>query len=113
MRMRWNFHRLLLNQSMNFYHNEFAGRVAAKVMQTALAVRDLWFILADILVYVVIYFLTMIFVVGQFNLILMLPFLSWFLLFKFLFIGCYNFFGTNYFVHNFLCSCKNKNDAIV
>lgn len=56
MRMRWNFHRLLLNQSMNFYHNEFAGRVAAKVMQTALAVRDLWFILADILVYVVIYF---------------------------------------------------------
>ena len=77
MRMRWNFHRLLLNQSMNFYHNEFAGRVAAKVMQTALAVRDLWFILADILIYVVIYFLTMILVVGKFNYVLMLPFIGW------------------------------------
>ncbi len=77
MRMRWNFHRLLLNQSMNFYHNEFAGRVTAKVMQTALAVRDLWFILADILIYVVIYFLTMILVVGKFNYVLMLPFIGW------------------------------------
>lgn len=77
MRMRWNFHRLLLNQSMNFYHNEFAGRVAAKVMQTALAVRDLWFILADILIYVVIYILTMILVVGKFNYVLMLPFIGW------------------------------------
>lgn len=77
MRMRWNFHRLLLNQSMNFYQNEFAGRVAAKVMQTALAVRDLWFILADILIYVVIYFLTMILVVGKFNYVLMLPFIGW------------------------------------
>ena len=81
MRMRWNFHRLLLNQSMNFYHNEFAGRVAAKVMQTALAVRDLWFILADILIYVLIYFLTMILVIGKFNYVLMLPFVAWVLLY--------------------------------
>ena len=81
MRMRWNFHRLLLNQSMNFYHNEYAGRVAAKVMQTALAVRDLWFILADILIYVVIYFLTMILVIGKFNYVLMLPFVAWVLLY--------------------------------
>jgi len=81
MRMRWNFHRLLLNQSMNFYHNEFAGRVAAKVMQTALAVRDLWFILADILIYVVIYFLTMILVIGKFNYVLMFPFVAWVLLY--------------------------------
>ncbi len=77
MRMRWNFHRLLLNQSMNFYSNEFAGRVAAKVMQTALAVRDLWFILADILIYVIIYFLTMILVVGKFSYLMMLPFIGW------------------------------------
>ena len=34
MRMRWNFHRLLLNQSIDFYNNEFSGRIAAKVMQT-------------------------------------------------------------------------------
>src|SRR4051812_9685042 len=40
MQLRWNFHRMMLNQSMGFYQDEFAGRVATKVMQTALAVRD-------------------------------------------------------------------------
>ncbi|HSH54708.1 MAG TPA: ABC transporter ATP-binding protein [Methylotenera sp.] len=77
MRLRWNFHRLMLNQSMSFYQDEFAGRVAAKVMQTALAVRDVWFIVADILVYVVIYFGTMVTIVGFFNPWIALPFLVW------------------------------------
>ena len=58
MRLRWNFHRLMLNQSMSFYQDEFAGRVSAKVMQTALAVREFWMILGDMLVYVLIYFIT-------------------------------------------------------
>ena len=40
MRLRWVFHRHMLGQSMQFYQDEFSGRVAAKVMQTALAVRD-------------------------------------------------------------------------
>jgi ATP-binding cassette subfamily B multidrug efflux pump len=77
MRMRWNFHRLMLNQSMSFYQDEFAGRVSAKVMQTALAVRDVWFIVADIMVFVVIYFTTMVIVVGTFNPLIMVPFLGW------------------------------------
>ncbi|MES2181038.1 MAG: ABC transporter ATP-binding protein [Pseudomonadota bacterium] len=77
MRLRWNFHRLMLNQSMSFYQDEFAGRVAAKVMQTALAVRDVWFIVADILVYVLIYFGTMVTIVGYFNPLITLPFLVW------------------------------------
>lgn len=77
MRLRWNFHRLMLSQSMSFYQDEFAGRVSAKVMQTALAVRDLWFIVADILVFVTIYFVTMVVVVGHFNSTVMLPFLVW------------------------------------
>ena len=77
MRLRWNFHRLMLNQSMRFYQDEFAGRVAAKVMQTALAVRDVWFILADILVYVGVYFATMVVVAGNFSLWLLPSFLLW------------------------------------
>ncbi len=77
MRLRWNFHRLMLSQSMSFYQDEFAGRVAAKVMQTALAVRDVWFIVADILVFVVIYFVTMVAVVGHFNSTVIWPFLVW------------------------------------
>lgn len=79
MRLRWNFHRLMLNQSMRFYQDEFAGRVAAKVMQTALAVRDVWFIVADILVYVVIYFGTMVTIIAYFNPLITLPFLVWIL----------------------------------
>ena len=77
MRLRWNFHRLMLNQSMSFYQDEFAGRVAAKVMQTALAVRDVWFIVADIMIYVIVYFGTMVAVVGYFNPLITIPFLVW------------------------------------
>ena len=77
MRMRWNFHRLMLSQSLGFYQDEFVGRVAAKVMQTALAVRDMWFILADILVLVTIYFVTLLAIVDHFSGWLMLPFFGW------------------------------------
>jgi ATP-binding cassette, subfamily B, multidrug efflux pump len=81
MLLRWNFHRQMLGQSMAFYQDEFAGRVAAKVMQTALAVRDTWMILADILVFVVIYFVTMLAVVGRLDAVLLLPFLGWLVLY--------------------------------
>lgn len=77
MRLRWNFHRLMLGQSMAFYQDEFAGRVAAKVMQTALAVRDTCFTLTDILVFVCIYFVTMVAVLGRMDLWIMGPFLAW------------------------------------
>ena len=77
MLLRWNFHRLMLAQSMNFYQDEFAGRVATKVMQTALAVREVWLIVADILVFVVIYFVTMVAVVGNLDRWILLPFLGW------------------------------------
>ncbi len=77
MRLRWDFHRNMLAQSLNFYQDEFAGRVAAKVMQTALAVRDTWMILADIMVFVVIYFVTIVLVAGGFDRWLLLPFLAW------------------------------------
>jgi len=81
MRLRWNFHRLMLSQSMHFYQDEFAGRVATKVMQTALAVRDTWLIVADILVFVVIYFVTMVAVVGSLDRWILLPFLGWLVLY--------------------------------
>ena len=77
MRLRWNFHRHLLGQSMSFYADEFAGRVSAKLMQTALAVRDCVLIVTDILVFVSIYFVTMLGVVGGFDAHLLLPFLAW------------------------------------
>jgi ATP-binding cassette, subfamily B, multidrug efflux pump len=77
MRLRWNFHRNMLAQSLSFYQDEFAGRVAAKVMQTALAARDTWMILADILVFIVIYFVTIALVVGSFHVWLLAPLMAW------------------------------------
>ena len=81
MRLRWNFHRRMLGQSMSFYQDEFAGRVATKVMQTALAVRDTVMTVADIVVFIVIYFVTMVAVVGTFDLVLLLPFIGWLVLY--------------------------------
>ena len=81
MRLRWNFHRLMLGQSMRFYQDEFAGRVATKVMQTALAARDVVMILCDIMVFVVIYFATIVVLVGGFDTWLLLPFLGWLVLY--------------------------------
>jgi ATP-binding cassette, subfamily B, multidrug efflux pump len=77
MRLRWIFHRRMLNQSMSFFQDEFAGRIAAKLMQTALAVRDTWSTVADILVYVVVYFITVAVVVAAFDWRLLLPYLGW------------------------------------
>ena len=81
MRLRWNFHRLMLAQSMSFFQDEFAGRIATKVMQSALAVRDTWMIVADILVYVLIYFATMGLVLGGFDVRVLAPFLGWVVLY--------------------------------
>ncbi|MFC6280530.1 MULTISPECIES: ABC transporter ATP-binding protein [Polaromonas] len=77
MRLRWNFHRLMLGQSMAFYQDEFAGRLTTKVMQTALAVRDTLFVLADVLVAMTVYIVTMTVLAGAFDLKLILPFLVW------------------------------------
>jgi ATP-binding cassette subfamily B multidrug efflux pump len=88
MRLRWNFHRLMLGQSMSFYQDEFAGRVATKVMQTALAARDAWMTATDILAFITIYFLTMLSVVGAFDLWLLVPFVGWLVLY----VGCLRIF---------------------
>ena len=102
MRLRWNFHRLMLNQSMSFYQDEFAGRVAAKVMQTALAVRDVWFIVADIMIYVVVYFGTMVTIVGYFNPLITIPFLAW--------LVCY-VISLSYFVPKLSKTSQRQADA--
>jgi hypothetical protein len=50
MRIRWHVHRYLLKQSMTFFQDEFAGRIATKLMQTALAVREVVMKLLDVFV---------------------------------------------------------------
>jgi ATP-binding cassette subfamily B multidrug efflux pump len=75
---RWQMHRYLLKQSMGFFANEFAGRVATKVMQTSLAIRETVMKLMDILVYVTVYFLSIVVLVASADWWLVLPLLFWF-----------------------------------
>ena len=81
MRLRWRFHNLLMKQSLDFFHNDFAGRLSAKVMQTALAVREFWVILGDMLAYVLIYFITINIVWGAISPLLIIPLMVWLALF--------------------------------
>jgi ATP-binding cassette subfamily B multidrug efflux pump len=81
MRIRWWAHRYLLGQSQAFYANEFAGRVATKVMQTALAVRESIMKLFDVVVYVVAFFIGTLFVAASADIRLLIPMLVWLVLY--------------------------------
>jgi ATP-binding cassette subfamily B multidrug efflux pump len=77
LRMRWNFHRLMLGQSLAFYSDDFAGRITTKVMQTALAVREMIFTSTEVIIGIGVYFITILALAGSFDSRLMLPFLGW------------------------------------
>ena len=77
MTVRWLAHRYLLNQSYSFFQTEFSGRIATKVMQTALAVRDTVMKLLDVILFVIIYLSTAIFLVAAADLRLCIPLLVW------------------------------------
>ncbi|MEP1208987.1 MAG: ABC transporter ATP-binding protein [Rhizobiaceae bacterium] len=75
--IRWQAHRYMLGQSMGFYQDEFAGRVATKVMQAALGVRETVMKILDVFAYVTVYFLGALVLVATFDFYLMLPFVAW------------------------------------
>ena len=81
MSIRWRAHRYLLKQSMSFYENEFAGRIATKVMQTSLAVRESVMKLLNVLVYILVYFSTMLVIIAAADWRLMIPVLVWLVLY--------------------------------
>jgi len=75
--VRWQAHRYLLGQSFAFFQDEFAGRIATKVMQTALAVREAVMKVLDILVYVSVYFAAMVVMMASADLRLAVPLICW------------------------------------
>ncbi len=77
MSIRWLAHRYLLKQSLNFYHDDFAGRVATKVMQTSLAVRETVMKTMDVFVYVSVYFTSIVVLLAQADWRLMIPMIIW------------------------------------
>jgi ATP-binding cassette subfamily B multidrug efflux pump len=81
MSIRWKAHRYLLKQSMSFYESEFSGRIATKVMQTSLAVRESVMKLLNVMVYIAVYFSTMLVIIAAADWRLIIPVLIWLVLY--------------------------------
>ena len=80
-RIRWQAHRYLLRQSIGYFQDEFSGRISQRLMQTALAVREVAMKIMDIGSYVAVYFLGALVLAGSQDWRLALPFLAWLLLY--------------------------------
>ncbi|SIS93378.1 ABC transporter ATP-binding protein [Paracoccus saliphilus] len=76
-RIRWQAHRYLLRQSIGYFQDEFSGRIAQRLMQTALAVREVAMKIMDVGSYVLIYFLGALVLAASQDWRLALPFLAW------------------------------------
>ena len=77
MRTRWQAHRYVLRQSLAYFQNDFAGRISAKVMQTSVAVREVVMKIAEVLVYVSVYFLGAVGVFAATDVRLSAPLVLW------------------------------------
>lgn len=80
-RVRWLMHRYLLNQSYAYFQNEFSGRIATKVMQTSIAVREVVMKLLDVLLFIQVYLITTLVLVASADPRLCAPLVVWLLLY--------------------------------
>ncbi|WP_108503410.1 ABC transporter ATP-binding protein [Paracoccus indicus] len=76
-RIRWLAHRYLLRQSVGYFQDEFAGRIAQRLMQTSLAVREVAMKVMDVGSYVVTYFIGAMLLAASQDWRLALPFAVW------------------------------------
>ena len=77
MRTRWLIHRYLLRQGVDFFQDEFAGRIAAKMMQTTIAIQEIVVKTVEVLAYILVYFGTAIILFAYNDLMLAIPMLLW------------------------------------
>lgn len=84
MRIRWLVHRYLLKQSMAYYQDEFPGRVATKLMQTALSVRQVVVSFIEVVNYIGVYFLAMFVLIATADWRLILPLAGWIIVYALL-----------------------------
>ena len=77
--IRWQAHRYLLGQSLSFFQNEFAGRIATKVLQTALSIRETVMKTLDVLLFVAVYFTGITLLIAGSDYRLAIPLIIWLL----------------------------------
>jgi ATP-binding cassette subfamily B multidrug efflux pump len=76
-RARWQTHRYMLRQSLGFFQNDFAGRIANKLMQTAPAMRDSIVMLSDAAIFVAVQWLSSLVLFWAVDTVLVIPLLLW------------------------------------
>ena len=75
--IRWQSHRRVVRQSLSFFQNDFAGRIASRVMTTAPSLRGSLVDAIDSLWYAVLYTGGAVLVLGDLDPLLALPLIIW------------------------------------
>ena len=75
--IRWQHHRYVLKQSLSFFQNDFAGRIANRIMQTAPSLRESAVQVVDALWYVTVYAGTSIYLFAKADVWLAMPLVAW------------------------------------
>ncbi|MCC4599538.1 ABC transporter ATP-binding protein [Xanthomonas melonis] len=76
-RSRWLMHNYVVRQSLGFFNNDFAGRIANRVMQTGTSLRESAVQMVDALWYIVVYTGSALWLFAQADPWLMAPLLLW------------------------------------
>ncbi|AMA45135.1 ABC transporter ATP-binding protein [Pseudomonas alabamensis] len=79
--IRWQNHTYVLKQSLNFFQNDFAGRIAQRIMQTGNSLRDSAVQAVDALWHVLVYAMSALVLFAEADWRLMLPLLAWIVLY--------------------------------
>ena len=75
--IRWQTHRYLLRQSMAFFENDFAGRIANKIMQTSIAMRRSVGEMIDAVWFVSVFWVSALVILATLDLMVAVPLLIW------------------------------------
>ena len=75
--IRWQNHRYVLKQSLSFFQNDFAGRIAQRIMQTGPSLRDSAMQVVDALWHVLVYAVSALYLFAAADLRLITPLLLW------------------------------------
>ena len=76
--IRWQNHWHVVRQSWTFFQNDFAGRIANRVLQTGPALRESLVMAFDAAWYILVYGASALILLGRLDWRLMLPMLLWF-----------------------------------
>ena len=75
--VRWQSHKHMLGQSMTFFQNDFAGRLANRVMQQGPAVEDSSYMMFEAVWFALVYVISAAIMIAAFDLWLVVPLLLW------------------------------------